>query len=419
MVRRIAVLALAVLACATLVGTAFAYTDVNSGHPYQSAIADLSDRGVVSGYPDDSFQPDSPVLRAQFAKMIVKALGIDQAGGGEPPFEDLGPALSPDGYPKSYVAAAFAEGIVQGQTQDQFLPFSGLTRAQAITMIVRAAISLNVARMDTPPADYHSALGAFSEVHGPTAALAEYNGLLAGLVGFGPSWDPWAFATRGEVAQMIEDLLSRAATDPPTSTTTVTLPASGVGRVVFDGDSLTAGSGATDPYPTQFRRRWSGSLSWFNFGVGGQRIRDMLADAGRQIDPLYNPAFGRCVVVVWGGTNDIALWRHFPEVVFADIRDYCLGRKDRGFTVVVLTMLPRSDASALPTTEAAREQLNDLLRSNWQEFADALVDVAADPGLGAPGDELNQEYYQSDRVHLNDNGLGTVARLVYQTVSGL
>jgi lysophospholipase L1-like esterase len=419
MLRRIAVLALAVLACVTLVSAAFAYTDVASDYPYQSAIADLSARGVVSGYPDGSFHPDDPVLRAQFAKMIVKALGIDEAAGGDPPFEDLGPALSPDGYPKSYVAAAYAQGIVRGLTQDQFFPFSGLTRAQAITMIVRAAMSLNVARMDPPPADYRATLGDFSPVHGPTAALAEYNGLFVGLVGFDPSWDPWEFATRGEVAQMIEDLLSRAATDPPTSTTTVTLPASGVGRVVFDGDSLTAGSGATDPYPAQFRRMWGGTLSWCNFGVGGQRIRDMLADAERQVDPLYNPAFGRCVVVVWGGTNDVALWRHFPEVVFADIRAYCQGRKDRGFTVVVLTMLPRSDASALPTTEGARQQLNDLLRTNWKEFADALVDVAADPKLGAPGAELNQEYYQPDRVHLNDSGLGLVARLVYQTVSGL
>ena len=100
-------------------------------------------------------------------------------------------------------------------------------------------------------------------------------------------------------------------------------------------------------------------------------------------------------------------------------RDYCRGRHDRGFTVVVLTMLPRSDAKAVPDTEEFRERFNDLVRADWPAFADALVDVAAEADIGSDGSEFDQAYYQPDRVHLNNAGLGAVARLVYRTVAGL
>ena len=418
--RRVAVLVLALCAVVMLAGTAFAFTDVDAGHPYAAAVSDLSARGVVSGYTDGSFRPENPMLRAQFAKMIVGALKIDPNSGGDSPFTDLGPALSSDGYPLRYVAAAYASGITEGRTTTHFFPYIEVSRAQAITMIVRATQRLDVVDLATPPSDYRSTLGDFSRVHGASAAMAEYNGLLAGLQGFQRGWDPWVPATRGEVAQMLENLLVLSEGHVPGSTTTTTVPPKPtVGRIVFDGDSLTAGSGATDPYPSQFARMWGAPLSWFNFGVGGQTMREMLADADRQVDPLWNPDIGRCVVVAWGGTNDLALWKHSPQVAYADVRDYCRGRLEKGFTVVVLTTLPRSDTQAPPVFEANRQDLNLLIRINWREFADALVDVAADPNLGEAGAELNPEYFCPDRVHLNNNGLGLVARHVYEVVSAM
>jgi hypothetical protein len=37
--------------------------------------------------------------------------------------------------------------------------------------------------------------------------VAEYNGLLAGLRGYGSIWDAWADATRGECAQTLSNLM--------------------------------------------------------------------------------------------------------------------------------------------------------------------------------------------------------------------
>lgn len=49
----------------------------------------------------------------------------------------------------------------------------------------------------------------FSDVHSLNMRMAEYNGLTTGLVGFGPGWDPWAKATRAEVAQLLWNLWQR------------------------------------------------------------------------------------------------------------------------------------------------------------------------------------------------------------------
>jgi len=39
--------------------------------------------------------------------------------------------------------------------------------------------------------------------------IAEYNGLLTGLQGFGMGWDPWPAASRGECAQILWNVLTR------------------------------------------------------------------------------------------------------------------------------------------------------------------------------------------------------------------
>jgi hypothetical protein len=59
------------------------------------------------------------------------------------------------------------------------------------------------------PASYSPTLSAFDATHYPNYELAEYNGLLAGLVELQTGWDPFAKATRGEVASMLWELYSR------------------------------------------------------------------------------------------------------------------------------------------------------------------------------------------------------------------
>ena len=70
-------------------------------------------------------------------------------------------------------------------------------------MVVRALKALKLSALQKPPLGYAGSLGGFDAIHGPSLGVAEYNGLLVGVLGFGPDWDPWKYASRGEVAEML------------------------------------------------------------------------------------------------------------------------------------------------------------------------------------------------------------------------
>jgi hypothetical protein len=63
--------------------------------------------------------------------------------------------------------------------------------------------------IDEPPPSFQGELGSYYSVppHGPNVRAAEWNGLLSGLIGFGPGWNPGAKATRAEAAQIMWNLL--------------------------------------------------------------------------------------------------------------------------------------------------------------------------------------------------------------------
>jgi hypothetical protein len=178
--------------------------------PYRQAIETLSGAGIISGYPDGTFRPDDPVTRQQFAKIIVKTLTLPVSATDICPFTDVPTGIDPNDplYPDKYVAVCATYGITQGKTPTSFAPYDSITRAQLITMAVRAA------HLGEPPADYTPPFGDFSPDHYPAARRAAYAGFLDGLEGMGPGYDFWAPATRGEVVQMVYGLLTaQAASD--------------------------------------------------------------------------------------------------------------------------------------------------------------------------------------------------------------
>jgi len=195
------------------------FIDVFPSHPYYAAIQIIAERGIVSGYlrADGSarFRPDGPLLRAQFAKIVSGGFGITVDETLKSGFTDMGLDNPRDLYPHNYVAAAAAAGIVQGKTPESFDPWSNLTRAQMVTMVVRAAQNLFPDKLTTPPADYIGTVAGFDAAHDQNLRVAEYNDLLRGLVGFGPSWSPGAAGSRGEMAQVVYNWLVRAGPNTP------------------------------------------------------------------------------------------------------------------------------------------------------------------------------------------------------------
>lgn len=188
------------------------FVDVPRNHAYYPAVEGMKRANVIQGYPvgqDWEFRLDDPANRAQFAKMICGTLDIEVSEDLVCPFTDLGEDDRTNLYPHEYVAAAARAGITQGVGGSNFAPWREISRAQVVTMIVRAARSLRPGALEAPSAGYAAAVARTGvAAHDDSLRVAEYNGLLAGLTGFGPMWDPWANASRGEVAEMLWALMN-------------------------------------------------------------------------------------------------------------------------------------------------------------------------------------------------------------------
>ena len=194
-------LALAVVVSLAAPPPAPAFSDVDPAHPYAAAIADLAARGIISGRLDGTFAPDEPVSRCQFAKLVVNTLGIAHTDLSMP-FRDVGPDDLPE-----YVAAAARGGITRGTdaTGQHFSPWGSVTRAQAVTMTVRGVEGLDLGLV-AENVFYFSDWGPFDNgTHLEAADKAQASGLLTGL----PlaQLDPWLPMTRGEIAQMLANVL--------------------------------------------------------------------------------------------------------------------------------------------------------------------------------------------------------------------
>jgi hypothetical protein len=194
-----------ILALAVPASAASQFSDVG-GHPYAAGIDELAAWGIVGGYPNATFRPDNLLLRQQFAKMAVLTMAYPVSTADICTFKDA-PAIDPANplYPGSYVAVAAAETIVKGYLDNTFGFYDNVTRQQVISIVVRAAGSALV----EPPVGWQGIFDYSDPNHGQNIKKAEYNGLLAGIQDV-YSWDPTKYATRGEAAYLLSELLAKA-----------------------------------------------------------------------------------------------------------------------------------------------------------------------------------------------------------------
>ena len=65
------------------------FSDVKESHADFEGISTLYAAGIISGYPDGTFKPDTNVTRGQAAKMIAGALKLDTKEVEDPKFTDI------------------------------------------------------------------------------------------------------------------------------------------------------------------------------------------------------------------------------------------------------------------------------------------------------------------------------------------
>ncbi len=118
-----------------------------AGHWSGSLVAALEAKGLVSGDAFGRYEPEAPLTRSQFAKLLVVSLGNEAdaklLATVDSRFSDVPSWHWAKGYVESLAEAAVTTGYGDGR----FAPNATVTRAEMATLLVRAAGLADQARL--------------------------------------------------------------------------------------------------------------------------------------------------------------------------------------------------------------------------------------------------------------------------------
>lgn len=122
------------------------FTDVPHSYYAKDSIESLSAKLVISGFGDGTFRPHDSVTRAQFAKLLVQALGLEMKYTQAElldPFDDtkVQPAfddVAKNAWYFNAVETAYAAGLINGRGAGRFAPEDQITDQEMATMVTRA-----------------------------------------------------------------------------------------------------------------------------------------------------------------------------------------------------------------------------------------------------------------------------------------
>ncbi len=179
-----------------------------ANHWAKDAVNDMGSRMVVTGVGDNNYAPDREISRAEFAVIIVRALGLEP-GTGASGFSDV----SEDNWFCGYVETASEYGLVTGYPDGAFGPNDKITREQAMTMIARA---MKITELESNLAGNEASalLGAYTDGADVSSYTTESiaaclkTGVVTGRSA--TTIVPQGFVTRAEVAVMVERLLQKS-----------------------------------------------------------------------------------------------------------------------------------------------------------------------------------------------------------------
>ncbi|MDQ0196709.1 pullulanase [Paenibacillus wynnii] len=114
-----------------------AFADIATDAWYSSYVATAIKLGIVNGRSKDMFAPNATISREEMAVMLVRALEAKQGKKMESTANQLtfSDASSIHAWAASYVNSAAELGLVQGRSNNQFVPAGLMTRAESAQVI--------------------------------------------------------------------------------------------------------------------------------------------------------------------------------------------------------------------------------------------------------------------------------------------
>lgn len=109
------------------------FKDVTKGNPNYEIINEMRDQGIINGYPDGTFKPNTSITRRHVAVLFSRSLPLEKVREFKQ-FKDI-PPTHPNFYEITEVQQA---GIFDGGENGLFNPESPITRAQMAKVLVLA-----------------------------------------------------------------------------------------------------------------------------------------------------------------------------------------------------------------------------------------------------------------------------------------
>ena len=187
-------------------------------------------------------------------------------------------------------------------------------------------------------------------------------------------------------------------------------------NIIFDGNSITLGqgSGVDQNFPKKVKLWLIGkakTIEFYSFGVGGLKLRQMIARAPTLIDVLIDPEKTN-VIVAFEDANGILLGDVNGQENYDDMIAYEADRRAAGFDYVIILSGYNErrpfPASVLPNFPAQQDYF-DLIKAN--PLGDVTCDLRLAKNIGGPyGQERNSYFY--DYIHLTESGYYELADYV-------
>ncbi|MEH2025910.1 S-layer homology domain-containing protein [Nostoc sp.] len=176
------------------------FSDVSSNYWAAQFIQQLSQRGVIAGFPDGSFRPEEPVTRAQFAAMVNKAFQKAQQR------QAINFADVPSNYwASSAIQQAYTIGFLSGYPGNRFEPNQAIPREQVLVSLANGLAYTPSGNTESTLQYFNDASNIASYARSPIAAATEKQ-----IVVNYPNvkfLNPTATATRAQVAAFIYQAL--------------------------------------------------------------------------------------------------------------------------------------------------------------------------------------------------------------------
>lgn len=109
------------------------FSDIENNGINTEAINYLKERGIINGYKDGTYKPDTPVNRAELTKLVIALNTVPQASKYKACFSDVNSEwFAP------YICYAKNLGWIQGYEDQTFRPDQPVNRAEAVKIVLNS-----------------------------------------------------------------------------------------------------------------------------------------------------------------------------------------------------------------------------------------------------------------------------------------